>query len=278
MKDSFKEYIDTLTLTNNELFTFVDFEKVVNNLSSIQIHLNSLNYLICSTEEELITRIRYLFKENKKCFSIIPILIAVRNDFDALEKKYFVSNDSDLESIIIFFKSTKLLEFIIGGKIKNFVDYVYGIEVGLDSNARKNRTGKISEDKIEKCIRNFYVSDKHIEIYTQSTINNISNEFKDKYHLLNNKIFDFIILNKNTKKILLLESSFYNSGGSKISETSRSYFDLYKKIDEYKESLSFVWIADGEGMKTIKNDLISKFDFNYITNFNLLYNKLKLIK
>lgn len=41
-----------------------------------------------------------------------------------------------------FFCQTGLDEIFTNGKITNLHDYVFGVEVGLDTNARKNRSGK----------------------------------------------------------------------------------------------------------------------------------------
>ena len=47
------------------------------------------------------------------------------------------------EKIYEFCHQTELDKIFIDGKIKNLYDYVFGVEVGLDTNARKNRGGII---------------------------------------------------------------------------------------------------------------------------------------
>ena len=52
------------------------------------------------------------------------------------------------EQVSIFLHETGLTEVFQNKLIKNLVDYVFGVEVGLDSNARKNRGGHIMESLV----------------------------------------------------------------------------------------------------------------------------------
>lgn len=45
------------------------------------------------------------------------------------------------------------LDMFKSKQIKSVIDYVLGVEVGLDSNAKKNRTGKLMEKLIEIFIK-----------------------------------------------------------------------------------------------------------------------------
>lgn len=45
---------------------------------------------------------------------------------------------NDIELIVLFLKQSGLLNLILKGKIKHFLDYLTGVKVGLDSNSRKN--------------------------------------------------------------------------------------------------------------------------------------------
>ena len=63
-----------------------------------------------------------------------------------------------------------------------------------------------------------------------------------------------------------MESSFYNTQGSKISETSRSYENIFNYLKKYNDQYIFIWIADGKGLESIKNDLSTKIELDYIFN------------
>ena len=56
------------------------------------------------------------------------------------------------------------------------------------------------------------------------------------------------------KKTYLIETNFYNGGGSKLNEVARAYTDIAPKINQY-EKFEFVWITDGQGWLSAKNKL-----------------------
>ena len=114
-----------------------------------EIKLNTLNYIIDSDPQQVIAKIKTLFQTNSAVFEVIPFLLAIKHDDIRTNKpirlkkadqfvdlKDLLNNEADL---IYLFEASGLLEFIIQGKIKNFVDYLTGVEVGKDTNARKNR-------------------------------------------------------------------------------------------------------------------------------------------
>ena len=56
----------------------------------------------------------------------------------------------EIEKYIKFMENTGLFELLQSHLINNIIDYVTGILVGLDSNARKNRVGNILEIYVEQ--------------------------------------------------------------------------------------------------------------------------------
>ncbi|MBO6037364.1 MAG: hypothetical protein J6P29_02215 [Acetobacter sp.] len=71
------------------------------------------------------------------------------------------------------------------------------------------------------------------------------------------KRFDFVI--KTEQQLYAIETNFYASGGSKLNETSRSYKTLAQEIDTIN-GLTFIWITDGLGWQSAKNNLEETFD------------------
>lgn len=70
------------------------------------------------------------------------------------------------------------------------------------------------------------------------------------------KRFDFVI--KTQSKTYLIETNFYNGGGSKLNEVARAYSEVAPKINKYP-NYEFVWITDGQGWKSAKNKLEQAF-------------------
>lgn len=248
MKEQFKTFLSQLSETNATLDYFTDFKKVIRNVSKIAIKLNQLNYLI--GKEDLEKAINDLYEENPKVFEVLDILIAVRKDkstktFDnngeiVLLDSYFTSPKKVFEYIC----ETGLAKVFKHKEITNLVDYVFGIEVGLDTNARKNRGG----DNMSKAVSLLF--DKE-GIYYKKEVN--STLFLDIESLgVDVKRFDFVI--KTKKKTYLIETNFYNTGGSKLNEVARAYSEVAPKINQYK-NYEFVWITDGQGWLSAKNKL-----------------------
>lgn len=153
MKLAFDDFLNSMSETNTTLDYFTDFDKVKKNVAQIEIHLNQLNYLL--GKDDLKQAVYDLYAECPNAFSILEILIAVRKKEQkkSLDEKgqvvtlnsYFQSADK----IIDFLNNTGLADVFRDKNIKNLVDYVFGIEVGLDTNARKNRGG----DNMSKAVQ-----------------------------------------------------------------------------------------------------------------------------
>jgi type II restriction enzyme len=113
-------------------------------------------------------------------------------------------------------------------KIKNVLDYVTGVEVGLDTNARKNRGGKMMSKLFEH-----FLNESKIKFYKETKLKNIPNlNIPDN---IKNKQFDFVFLINDI--VYGVEVNFYSGGGSKLNETAKSYVELnneFKKIPNFK--------------------------------------------
>ncbi|MGM9746908.1 MAG: type II restriction endonuclease [Paludibacteraceae bacterium] len=249
---NFELFLSQLKRTNATLDGFTDFKKVSANVGKIAIKLNQLNYLLGKTD--LHTAIKDLFDENPLTFEILEILVAVRKS----DKKMVLNKDfkpqlledyfTTADGVIEYIEGTGLADVFRSKKITNLVDYVFGIEVGLDTNARKNRGGHNMEHAVAKIFTDAGIHYR-TEVY--------SNEFADLKSLGGDlKRFDFVV--ETPVKTYLIETNFYNSGGSKLNEVARSYSELAPKINQYP-AYEFVWITDGQGWLSAKNKLEEAF-------------------
>ncbi len=263
MSEQFKTFLSQFTETNATLDYFTDFKKIKNNVNKIAIKLNQLNYLI--GKENLTEAVNELFDENPKVFEVLDILIAIRKNKRA---KTFNNNGEIVlldtyfkkpESVLEFINETGLADVFRNKDVTNLVDYVFGIEVGLDTNARKNRGG----DNMSKAVS--LIFDKANVFYKKEVANTI---FPEIISLgADVKRFDFVI--KTKVKTYLIETNYYNSGGSKLNETARAYSDVAPKINQYTD-YEFVWITDGQGWFSAKNKLEEAYNiipslYNLIT-------------
>lgn len=273
MAREFDEFMKPLKETHFSLGDYVDFPKVAANVEAISIKLNQLNYLI--GQEDISAAVRRLWDENPRVFSVLDVLIAVRTK----DKKKAIDENGNIrmvsdyftspEQVIVFLNETGLTEVFQAKQIKNLVDYVFGVEVGLDSNARKNRGGHIMEGLVANILTKNGIAFEQEVYYT---------EFPEIVKALgaDNKRFDFVI--RTLHKIYLIEANFYTGGGSKLNEVARAYSELAPKINAVP-GFEFVWITDGIGWESARNKLEEAFEhvssiYN-LTNINKLIHRIK---
>ena len=265
---------------------YVNFDKVYRNVDDIKVELNILNSLIGSNNiEEEFRRILSKYPEILQC---IPILLAVRASeiycqderggilFDFNPKKLSVSTEDDLDKYIYFMKETGLFNLFREHIINNLVDYVMGVETGLDSNGRKNRGGHLMEDLVEQfIIKAGFV--KGVNYFKEMYIHEITEKWGIDLFAISNqgtteKRFDFVV--KTDHMIYVIETNFYSGGGSKLNETARSYKTLALESNTIN-GLTFVWFTDGKGWNSAKNNLKETFDvMEHIYNINYLENNI----
>lgn len=252
MNKDFNLFMSQLKETNQTLDFFCDFSKISTNVTEVEMSLNTLNYLI--GKENIENCVDEIWQRDPKVFEVLNILIAVRDEGRkpvvdkhgnvVLLKSYFKSKDKVVE----FLFETGLAEVFNSRRIKNLVDYVFGIETGLDTNARKNRSGHIMENTVAR------IFDSNSIKYRQEVY---SSEFPELSVLgVDEKRFDFFIKTDTMK--YLIEVNFYSGGGSKLNETARSYTELAPRVNAVP-GFEFVWITDGIGWKSARNKLEEAF-------------------
>ena len=260
----------------------VDWIKVNENKRKYEFLLNNLNFLLNKKDtfkEDFI----YLFKKNPEIVEAFPILLATRekelefidNDYSLETKKYVFKkpnlvNVDIIENYFQFIEKTGLKELFCDYDVKNLIDYVFGVEVGLNSNARKNRTGSSMEFIVNNYLKDFCNKNKNFEFVEQATQNKIEEKFNYKIEIdKNSRRFDFALYSKINKKIYLIEVNFYSGGGSKLKATAGEYKYLndFLKI----QNIDFIWITDGKGWLTALNPLEETFNHNdYVINLQML--------
>lgn len=249
MNKDFNKFMSQLQETNQTLDFFCDFDKIAANVDNIKLSLCMLNSLIGTTD--LRKSVETIWKRDSSAFSVMDILIAVRSE----GKKIVLNSSGDsiiidrlftsVDGVMEYLEGTGLADLFRKKKINDLVDYVFGIETGLDSNARKNRSGHVMEGMVANILSNNGIEFRQ-EVY--------STEWPNLQRVLGDdeKRFDFVI--KNSKKTYLIEVNFYSSGGSKLNEVARSYSDIAPKVNSVT-GFEFVWITDGIGWKSAKNKL-----------------------
>lgn len=264
MRRDFDQWLSTFKDNIADFKYYTDFDKVYKNVSSIKIELNLLNSLINSKDIE--NEFRDLVKKYPSVLSVVPILLAKRGneikitDLNVYKNYNFKNQNYSIDDYVMFMDKTGLFELLENHLISDLTDYVKGVEVGLDSNARKNRTGTQMELLVERHLNSIGLI-KDIDYYTQMTSKTITSRFGINFDLLQSgvtaqKRFDFVIYKHN--KVYAIEVNFYAGGGSKLNETARSY-KLLAQNSENVKNFEFIWITDGVGWFDAKNNLRETF-------------------
>ena len=265
MNRSFNDWLSKFKASISDYTYYVDFEKIYKNLDKVKVELNILNSLIGSKNiEEEFQNILIKYPETLEC---IPLLLAVRSREIFVKdeiNEYLFKFDKMVYSIkdyIKFMKETGLFDLLQNHIINNLYDYVLGIEVGLDSNGRKNRGGHLMENLVEDyIIKAGYKkgSTYFKEMYTSEIESKWNLDLSEMSgHNISTKRFDFVI--KTDKQVYVIETNFYSSGGSKLNETARSYKMLAqesKKVD----GVTFIWFTDGTGWISARKNLEETFN------------------
>ena len=249
MSKDFNKFMSQLQETNQTLDFFCDFDKIAANVDNIKLSLCMLNSMIGTTD--LRRSVETIWNRDRSAFSVMDILIAVRSE----GKKVVINSAGDciildtlftsIDGVMEYLEGTGLADLFRQKRINDLVDYVFGIETGLDSNARKNRSGHVMEGMVAKILS------KHNIPYRQEVY---SSEWPEISDVLGDdeKRFDFVV--ETSDKTYLIEVNFYSGGGSKLNEVARSYSDIAPKINSVP-GFEFIWITDGIGWKSAKNKL-----------------------
>lgn len=184
--ECFMYLIDTLKETIKSWDYFVNWKKVIHNYRDVEISLNLLNTLV--GKENIEAEALALLKEYPMIIGVVPALLAERdkkisllanpNNFDV--KRFDFSKPMPAEDGVLFLKESGFLDLISDRSIKSIPDYFIGVEVGLDSNGRKNRSGASMENLVEFfvkdiCQRNDYGGGG-------SKLKSTAGEYSDIYH------------------------------------------------------------------------------------------------
>ena len=263
-----RNFIDWFRTFRPSIATFsyyADFPKIFSNVDAIKIELNILNSLIGSKNiKQEFESILVKYPNVVKC---IPVLLAVRStqisisDENGMFVYVFDGMMHDISIYSRFMDKSGLFDLMQNHLISNLVDYVTGVETGLDSNGRKNRGGHLMENLVELYIRKAgFVKEKNY--FKEMYISDIAKKWNIDLSAISNqgkmeKRFDYVV--KTEKKIYAIETNFYGSGGSKPNETARSYKTIANEAKTIPD-FEFVWFTDGFGWASAKNNLEETFD------------------
>jgi type II restriction enzyme len=275
----------TLIKTNRTPEFFVDWIKVKENLDQIKIELSLWNSLIGPKSIE--TDFTDLIKKYPEVIKTIPILFAIRErefpvivDFYNLEKsvrnldfnknKYSKISPSEINDYVEFAKKGGLFDLF--HYIRNFYDYVFGVEVGLDTNARKNRSGEAMEKLMTPLINNI-ATELNCRILSQKKFDSVQLLGGIVPPELSSRKSDFILHLRN--RFVNIEANYFSGAGSKPEEIVDSYINRRNEL--VRNHWDFIWITDGDVWRVSENQIVKAFNsLDYV--FNIEFSRRGLLK
>jgi len=277
MTKDFNHLVSTFKSSIKTWDYFVNWNKVFTNSAELEIALNKLNYLL--GKDDLRGEFYKLYKSNPDIVKALPVLLAVREKrleiYDKATKEsefYDFSNlENDPEKYYEFLEKSGLARLFQRDGIKNLVDYVIGVEVGLDSNGRKNRGGSLMEEITGIFVEDFCKQNGY-EYLPQARASAIKAKWGFEVKVdKSERSFDFAAYNPKSGKLKLFEANFYNGGGSKLKAVCGEFRSLYDELRA--QGIDFVWVTDGLGWHTTKRPLEETFNHNdYVFNLDMLEN------
>jgi len=279
-------FYDSIIDTNRTYDFFVDWNKIKEKLNDkemkLDVKLNILNSLIGSKNFD--EKFRTLLHDYPEILPVIPMLIAVRDlsfpvvadfysekiDIEMFDFKERKLSGSEIENYLYFVQKTGLKLFFTELANRSLIDYYLGIEVGMDTNARKNRSGEIMEKVINHHLDDINKRQNYpFPILKQKYFGNLETEFNFPVNSdIKNRKADFIIL-KDFKKPINIEVNFYTGSGSKPQEIVDAYIQRQRELA--LNNIEFIWITDGYGWKEQRNQTEKGFKkINYLLNIDFV--------
>lgn len=276
----FTQLVDTLSQRGILQYDyFVNWAKVLTKIAPIEKELHILNAAV--GKEDIESALYDIFKEYPKTVKAIPALLAIRDssidilidktnyihrNFDFKHREF---TDDDLNSLVDFVMHSGLGKMMQDRNIRNLPDYCTGVEVGLDSNARKNRGGTQMEKLVESFVA-LFCHENDLEYLPQGSVKSIKEAWGVDVKIGKaGKNVDFVIYKKSTGTLYFIECNFYNGGGSKLKSTASEYTkmsELWKA-----QGIEFIWVTDGKGWHSSTKPLRDYFDeANYLLNIDML--------
>lgn len=278
----FMTWLDQFQPVISNYSFYTDFAKAARNTQALQYELALLNTLLRTTSVE--DAFIKLYSEYPEVLNAIPILLAVRSAevpvyVDGKIHNYTFNKPAEnlnIHDYMDFMRETGLFDLMRSGQIKDFNDYVFGVEVGLDSNGRKNRGGHLMEDLVEhylvRCGLTRCEHDGKKPLTGDPTESQVyykelySSQCQDYWGIdlssITNKgtvekRFDFVV--KTADQLFGIETNFYSGNGSKLNEVARSYKELAEE-SILTPGFTFVWVTDGRGWRGARNNLQETFE------------------
>jgi type II restriction enzyme len=276
-----EHFLRTLLSTNRTHRFLVDWDKIKAQVESYRLELHLLNALIGSThfEEDL----RTIIASYPQVLPVFPLLLALRDrefrliDESSVEDLREITynftprtlSPEEVEDLVQFFSRTGLQEFFESRLHQSLQDYLLGVEVGLDTHARKNRSGAFMEHILRPVIEE--ANRQLLRPFTILAQRPFAALHEYRFPVpapLEHRRADWILFREADQKLVNIETNFYTETGSKPQEIVDAYIDRSRNLKSY--GFTFIWITDGEGWKGQYHQIHKGFrELDFLLNLSM---------
>lgn len=252
----------------------MDWKKVYKNVECYRHELFLLSSLCSAPDKEQAAR--ELLRKYPQVIPVLPALIAnaerkktrciipLAEDLSrGLIKSYDFSirgatlTDAEVETYVEFLLKSGVL-FLLE-QIKSVFDYVTGVEVGLDSNARKNRSGKCAIEALRPAVEQALNRLPQIESKAEATYAFLAVQGCILPERVKGKKWDWAFWTlKAPRRFAVVEVNHYGSTGSKPESIAAEYIARQQLLKE--AGIGFIWVTDGRGWLKMTRALRESFD------------------
>ncbi len=258
---------------------YVDWEKVIANTTAYANEFALLSELCGhpNIEEAAVE----LFIQNPNLIRALPILIAYRSSLSIATSPgaadvthYSFIPDStptaalaNAKHYAAFLTRSGLSKVLEG--IKSVGDYAIGVEVGLDSNARKNRGGTCGVEAIMPSVTKAKETIANLMIADEVSYNDLTHEGFTLPDSCKGLHWDFgFWISGDRDHLAVMEVNHYGSSGSKPPAIAREY--TARHVELAAAGIGFIWVTDGLGWRGMINPLRSAFaQIDYLMSIHL---------
>jgi len=260
------KFQDTLLATNRTPAFFVDWDKVEENVNELDPEITILSEILGKPNLE--HHLRKILIKQPEILRFFPRIIAYRETqfpvvFDFYGKLIDIRNldfersilspptEAEIDEYIQFAKDSGIVEIL--EHIENLHDFMLGVEAGMDTNARKNRSGQAMENLLEPIIHQI-CQKLGCEMKAQKKFKSVPKGIKVPAGLKERRA-DFIVHSDNCA--VNIEVNFFSAAGSKPEEIVDSYINRYHELKS--KDWHFIWITDGDRWSSCENQLQKAF-------------------
>ncbi len=257
---------------------YVDWGKVYARIEQFRPELFLLSSLCGIADKEQAAR--ELLRNYPQVIRVLPTLIACRRAVQMLEDAssarvttydFPATNtaptDAEIERYVRFLASSGVLALL--ERITSVPDYMTGVEVGMDTNGRKNRGGCCGENAVAPFIAAARDALLMLEHKAQATFDFLTAQGCRLPPEFRGVVWDHAFwVASPVRRFAVMEVNHYGGSGSKPPAIAREYVARQVMLDA--AGVGLLWVTDGIGWLDMRNPLREAFSvMPHIINIRL---------